>query len=178
MNYFPNIDGVKYFHQEIFPLIKAQLPSVKFVIAGMHPSSAIKRLADEHTTVTGYVPDIRSSVAQAAVAVVPLRIAKGLQNKILEAMAMEVPVVATSVANGGINARDRQEILLADNPADFAQATVALLTDTDLRTRIVTQAKQMLQRNFDWERNLQKLDAVLALTASGERVQTRLLPHE
>jgi sugar transferase (PEP-CTERM/EpsH1 system associated) len=177
MNYFPNIDGVMYFHREIFPLIQARLPSVKFVIAGMHPSPAIKRLADEHTTVTGYMPDIRSSVAQASVAVVPLRIAKGIQNKILEAMAMEVPVVATSVANSGINAGDREEILLADNPADFAQATIALLTDTALRTRIVTQAKQMLWRNFDWERNLQKLDAVLSLAASGERVQTRLLPH-
>jgi glycosyltransferase involved in cell wall biosynthesis len=81
-------------------------------------------------------------------------------------MAMEVPVVATSVANRGINARDREEILLADSPEDFARATVALMTDTALRTRIVTQAKQLLWRRFDWEDNLRQLDAVLALAAS------------
>jgi polysaccharide biosynthesis protein PslH len=178
MNYFPNIDGVLYFHREILSLIKAQLPSVKFVIAGMHPSSAIQRLADEQTVVTGYVPDIRSSVAHAAVAVVPLRIAKGIQNKILEAMAMEVPVVATSIANRGINARDREEILLADSPEDFARATVALMTDTALRTRIVTQAKQLLWRRFDWEDNLRQLDAVLALAPGRKRGQTKFRHHE
>jgi glycosyltransferase involved in cell wall biosynthesis len=142
----------------------------------MHPSPAIQRLADEHTVVTGYVPDIRSSVAHAAVAVVPLRIARGIQNKILEAMAMEVPVVATSVANRGINARDREEILLADSPEDFARATVALMTDTALRTRIVTQAKQLVWRRFDWEYNLRQLDAVFA--AGREREQTEFLRHE
>ena len=104
MNYFPNTDAVVYFHQHIFPLIRRHVPSVRFIIAGMYPTKEIQQFGDRHTIVTGFVPDIRVYLSKAAVCVVPLRIAMGIQNKILEAMAMGVPVVATSAANRGINA--------------------------------------------------------------------------
>lgn len=162
MNYFANVDGVQYFHRDIFPLVKQRLPHVQFVIAGMHPLPEIQRLAGSDTIVTGYVQDMRDHMAQAAVAVVPLRIAKGLQNKVLEAMAMELPVVATPAANQGIGARHGKEILLADSPQAFAEATVTLLTDTALRARIIRQAKQFVCRHFRWEEHLQHLDAVLS----------------
>jgi polysaccharide biosynthesis protein PslH len=162
MNYFPNSDAVMHFHQRIFPLIKRNVPSAQFIIAGMHPTPQIRRLADAHTTVTGFVPDIRDYLSKAAVCVVPLRIAMGVQNKLLEAMAMGVPVVATSAANRGINATPGQEILLADDPERFAAATTKLLNDRSLRETIAKNAKQFIDRNFRWEKNLQKLDELIA----------------
>jgi polysaccharide biosynthesis protein PslH len=161
MNYFANIDGVMYFHHDILPLIKKQVDNVQFIIAGMNPTKQIRRLASDEILVTGYVPDIRKYLAQAAVCVVPLRIAKGIQNKVLEAMAMEVPVVATTAANGGIGARDGKDILLADSPAAFAQATVALLRNPALRQEITANAKQFVLRHFRWETNLATLDDVI-----------------
>jgi glycosyltransferase involved in cell wall biosynthesis len=112
--------------------------------------------------VTGFVPDIRAYLSKAAVCVVPLRIAMGVQNKILEAMAMGVPVIATSIANRGINARHEREILVADEPASFAAATTRLLTDQNLREAIRENAKRFIDQNFRWETNLQRLDELIA----------------
>jgi glycosyltransferase involved in cell wall biosynthesis len=162
MNYFPNGDAVVHFQHHIFPLIKHQIPFAQFIIAGMHPTRQIRKLADGQTTVTGYVPDIRAYLSKAAVCVAPLRIAMGVQNKILEAMAMGVPVVATSIANQGINATHEREILVADEPASFAEATTRLLTDQRLRDTIRKNAKQFIGQNFCWESNLQRLDELIA----------------
>jgi sugar transferase (PEP-CTERM/EpsH1 system associated) len=162
MNYFPNTDAVLHFHRSIFPLIRCEVPSARFVIAGMHPTAQIRKLADRHTTVTGFVPDIRVYLSRAAVCVVPLRVAMGVQNKILEAMAIGVPVVATSMANRGINATHGQEILLADDPKQFAAATIRLFHDAHLREMVRENAKHFIEQNFRWEKNLQKLNELIA----------------
>ncbi len=102
MDYFPNIDGVLYFQKEILPLIKKEVPDVKFYIVGNNPAQKIRMMREEDDIeVTGYVEDVRPYISKASVSVVPLRIGKGIQNKILEAMAMGVPVVATSQALPG-----------------------------------------------------------------------------
>jgi polysaccharide biosynthesis protein PslH len=176
MNYFPNVDAVVYFHQEIFPLIKQEIPSAKFIIAGMHPTARVKELADEATLVTGLVSDIRPYLSSASVCVVPLRLAKGIQNKILEAMAMEIPVVATSAANRGINATDQQEILVADHPREFAEATVKLLRDHILKERITTRARKFVEQNFCWEQNLSTLDdLILQATGHSMMLKTKIV---
>jgi sugar transferase (PEP-CTERM/EpsH1 system associated) len=163
MRYFPNVDAVLYFHDNILPLIKDKVDDhVKFIIAGMNPTKQIKQLASQDVIVTGFVPDMRSYLAQASVCVVPLRIAKGIQNKVLEAMAMDVPVVATPVANQGIGAQHRREMMIAENPLAFAEATVTLLCDKGLRQKITANAKAFVTKNFRWEVNLQKLDEVIS----------------
>jgi polysaccharide biosynthesis protein PslH len=166
MNYLPNVDGVIYFHNEVLPLIRRQIPTVKFIIAGMQPSAKIRALADDHTIVTGFVSDIREYLSKADVCVVPLRIARGIQNKILEAMAMEIPVVATSNANNGINATDKTEIMLADSPHDFANATVRLLRDAKLRDTITKNARDFVGKHFCWERNLETLENLISFIGS------------
>ena len=170
MNYFPNIDGVLFFHDQILPLIKNKIDNVKFIIAGMNPVKEIRKLHSKDVTVTGFVPDIRSYLAQASVCVVPLRIAKGIQNKVLEAMAMEVPVVATPVANQGIKAQHHREIMIAENPPAFAEATVDLLCDAGLRKDITANAKTFVMKKYRWEVNLQKLDEVISslMTPEGQ----------
>ncbi|MGE3541771.1 MAG: glycosyltransferase, partial [Candidatus Tectimicrobiota bacterium] len=161
MDYFPNIDGVSYFHRDIWPLVKAQVEDATFVVAGMQPHARIKALASNDTTITGFVPDIRDPLAQATICVVPLRIAKGIQNKVLEAMAMGIPVVATSAANTGIHAQDGQHILLADSPQAFAQAVVRLLNDVHLRRTLAANARRFVQEHFSWEKHLGTLDALI-----------------
>ena len=162
MNYFPNIDGVLYFHKEVFPLIKREVPSGKFIIGGMEPTRSIKRLEGNDTVVTGFVQDMRKYMRQASVCVIPLRIAKGIQNKILEAMAMEIPVVATSVANSGIDATDRKENFIADDPQTFARSVIELLGDTQLRESLAANARSFVEKHYSWTRNSQKVDEAVA----------------
>ena len=162
MNYWPNIDAMTYFCREIWPLVHAQRPHVRLLIAGMDPTPQIRALGNPSIAVTGYVPDMRDYLAQATVCVVPLRIAKGLQNKILEAMAMGIPVVATTVANTGIKAHDQQHLLLADHPADFARAIVTLLQDPQLRQTLACKARQFVEERFSWATHLQTLDTLIA----------------
>ena len=162
MNYFPNIEGVLFFREKVFPLIQKAVPSVKFIIGGMEPSPAIQRLAGDNTIVTGFVPDMRTYLGPASVSVVPLRIAKGIQNKVLEAMAMGVPVVATTSANQGIQAKDRKEIMIADDPVDFAQAVVELLMNKDMRRSMANHGRWFVEEHFSWDHNLLALDKAIA----------------
>ena len=162
MNYFPNIDGVSYFHKDIWPLVKKHIQDVRFIVAGMSPPPKIRALASEDTIITGFVSDVRDYLAQATVCIVPLRIAKGIQNKILEAMAMGIPVVATPAANAGIEARDKHQILVADSPEDFARSVLMLLKDPQLRKTVADNARQFVQDNFSWDKNLSKLDELIA----------------
>ena len=177
MNYFPNSDAVLHFHHNIFPLIKSKAPSARFIIAGMHPTAQIRALADRDTTVTGFIPDIREYLSRASVCVVPLRIAMGVQNKILEAMAMGVPVVATSTANRGINATHGREIVVADDPASFADATISLLKDQQLRESITENAKTFIEQNFSWEKNLRRLDELISQAVGRPMVHRNTSSH-
>jgi sugar transferase (PEP-CTERM/EpsH1 system associated) len=172
MNYFPNIDAVIYFYQSILPLIRKEIPTIKFIIAGMQPSSKIRKLENNYTIVTGFIPDMKEYLSKASVCVVPLRIARGIQNKILEAMAIGVPVVATSNANEGIHAVDKEEIMIADNPRDFANATVSLLKNEELRSLIAKKARLYVEKNFCWEMNLRKLDEMISLIAERRDIST------
>jgi len=169
MNYFPNIDGVSYFHREIWPVIKREVPSVKFIIGGMDPHPSIKRLEGDGTVVTGYVPDMRDYLGNASVCVVPLRIAKGIQNKVLEAMAMSLPVVSTSHANQGINAKNGKEIMEADDPKAFAHAVVELLRNESLRRTMAENARRFVEEHYSWDHNLRAMDKAIELALDQER---------
>jgi len=161
LDYFPNIDAVLYFHDEIFPLILKEIPDVKFFIVGMNPVQKIRRLSSEHTIVTGMVDDVRDYLGRASVCTIPLRIAKGIQNKVLEAMAMQIPIVSTSQANKGIMATHEREIMIADTPSDFARATVLLLKNRPLRDDIAKRARLFVGEKFNWDRNLHRLNEVI-----------------
>jgi len=176
MNYFPNIDGVLFFCEQVLPLIKREIPSVKFIVGGMDPDPRIKQLESEGITVTGFVPDMREYLGKAAVCVVPLRIAKGIQNKVLEAMAMNVPVVSTSYANQGVNARNRHEIMVADDPKAFAVAVVKLLKNEHFRTMMAENARRFVEEQYSWDHNLQTLDEAIRLALSQKKESQDAVP--
>ena len=125
MHWPPNIDCVLHFHNEILPLVRREIPDVTFTIAGQRPPASITRLAsDPAVRVTGYVSDARELAAECGVFVVPLRSGSGVRVKILNAMAMGLPVVSTSVGAEGLEAVHGEHILIADTPEDFARAVV------------------------------------------------------
>jgi sugar transferase (PEP-CTERM/EpsH1 system associated) len=161
MNYFPNIDAVVYFCKEILPLIKAEVPDVMFYIVGRDPALSVKKLT-KSAFVTGAVKDIRDYLYEASVYVAPLRISQGVLNKILEAMASGLPVVATNKALQGIKAKPGRDILIGDTPEDFAAEVVSLLKDKEKQQLIARNAKKFVEENHNWEKNLSGLDKLLS----------------
>jgi sugar transferase (PEP-CTERM/EpsH1 system associated) len=157
MDYWPNIDAVTWFAERIFPAVREAVPGAQFSIVGSRPSDAVLALARQPgVVVTGAVPDVRPYLAHAACAVAPLRIARGVQNKVLEAMAMARPVVVTQQAAEGIRAEAGRDFILAQGEAEFAQAVVNQL---HLRSSC-PQARECILTHYDWARNLREIDAL------------------
>ncbi|HET9400059.1 MAG TPA: glycosyltransferase family 4 protein [Candidatus Acidoferrales bacterium] len=155
MSYGPNVDAVLYFCREVLPRIKAQAPEARFLIVGREPSQEVRRL-DDGSNVIVKVPAPHESLAgywaQAHVAVVPIRVGGGTRIKILEAMAHGRPVVSTSIGAEGIEVADRNNILLADEPAQFARLCLDLLQDLSLRSQISTSGNALVRSRYDWDR--------------------------
>jgi sugar transferase (PEP-CTERM/EpsH1 system associated) len=166
MNYWPNVDGVTWFCRDVLPRVRDRVPGATFTICGSAPTRAVRALAAlPGVTVTGAVPDVRPYLHRAAVGVIPVRIARGIQNKLLEAMAAGLPTVATPAAWAGLSAEAGRDLLVADDPAAFAAAVVRLLTDPGLRDGMGRAARAAVTANYRWDRALARLDDVLAAAA-------------
>jgi sugar transferase (PEP-CTERM/EpsH1 system associated) len=155
MDYWPNIDAVRWFAERIFPAVREAVPAAQFTIVGSHPVEAVRTLARQPgVVVTGSVPDVRPWLAHAACAVAPLRIARGVQNKVLEAMAMARPVVASTQAAEGIRAEAGRDYILALGEAEFAHAVIVQLQTAST----ATPARACILAHYDWARNLSAID--------------------
>jgi len=162
MDYWPNVDGVKWFVEKILPRIRASVPDVRFLIVGNRPAAQVRKLAAlPGVTVTGFVEDVRDYVGSADVCVVPLRIARGIQNKLLEAMAMGKAVVSTPQAYEGLRAQSGRDLLVAADEAAFANATIQLLRDRPSAAVMGRNARLCVERHYAWDRNLSELDDLI-----------------
>jgi polysaccharide biosynthesis protein PslH len=170
MDYFPNVEGVVWFCREVLPLIRCAVPEATLTICGSRPNAAVQALTRiPGVRVTGRVPDVRPYLARASACVVPLRIARGIQNKLLEAMAMALPAVTTSACAAGVEATPGQDFFVADEPDAFADLTVRLLGDTELRRQTARSARACVEANYCWEHQLVRLDRVLAKVVGARR---------
>ncbi|MGA9581610.1 MAG: glycosyltransferase [Allosphingosinicella sp.] len=159
MDYAPNIDAVRWFAGEVMPM----LPEARFAIVGRKPPEAVRRLAGPRTNVTGAVPDVRSWLAAADVVAAPLRIARGIQNKVLEAMAMARPVVASPAAFEGIEAEPGRHLLVAAGAEAQAEAIAGLLADP-LRAEAMGQgARRRMEQVYRWEARLAPLGGIVGI---------------
>jgi glycosyltransferase involved in cell wall biosynthesis len=149
MDWPANIDGVEYFCEAVWPLVLAAVPDAQFEVVGRRPPERILRFAGPSVEIVGGVSSVLPHLHGAAVFVVPLRIGGGTRLKIYEAMAAGVPIVSTTVGAEGLEVRDGEDILLADDPTRFAEAVVRLLCDPALRRRVATSASTTASR-FDW----------------------------
>jgi sugar transferase (PEP-CTERM/EpsH1 system associated) len=162
MDYAANIDAARWFAGDVWPSIRAAAPAARFAIIGPRPSPAIESLHGRNgIIVTDRVDDVRPWLQHARVVIAPLRIARGAPNKVLEAMAMARPVVATSAANAGIGAAPGGEILVADGALEFANAVVGVLNDASRRKTIGDGARARILADFGWSAQLGKLDTAL-----------------
>jgi glycosyltransferase involved in cell wall biosynthesis len=153
MDYDLNENGMLYFCERIMPLILAKMPSVRLYIVGQRPSKLVLALQQKFAgkvVVTGFVDDVRPYLQRAAVCVVPLLNGGGTRLKILEAMAMQKPVVSTAVGAEGLGFENGREIVIADLPDAFAQGTITLLQDFERRQRQISEAVARVRRQFDW----------------------------
>ncbi len=152
MDWLPNEDAIRYFTEAILPLIKQQIPDVKLTVVGRNPFPSLLELSqrDPAITVTGRVDDVRPFMERAAAYVIPLRIGGGTRLKVYEAMAMEQPIVSTTIGAEGLPVRDGAELLLADEPQAFADAVVRVLRDAALARRIGQQAAATVRARFGW----------------------------
>jgi polysaccharide biosynthesis protein PslH len=168
MDYRPNVEGVKWFVDRILPHIQDAVSDVRFFIVGNRPAAEVKRLAlARGVVVTGFVEDIRDYLAVASVCVVPLRIARGIQNKVLEAMAMGKAVVCTPQAYEGIRAQSGRDLVVAEGEDAFASATIELLRDAEKAAVLGRNARQCVERNYAWEANLAVLGRLLVPDGAG-----------
>jgi sugar transferase (PEP-CTERM/EpsH1 system associated) len=158
MDYWPNVDAVLWFAAEVLPLLRASLPGCRFAIVGSKPAPEVLALAGQSgILVTGRVEDVRPYLAHADVVVAPLRIARGIQNKVLEGMAMARPVVATPQALEGIDAIPDIEVRVAGDAAAMAAAVLTALNDS----RAGPAARQRVLESFSWAHNLARVDQLL-----------------
>ena len=164
MDYWANVDAVAWFAREVFPAIHAQFPDVKFYVVGSRPTAEVQALANDNIVVTGSVPDIRPYLAHAQLAVAPLRIARGIQNKVLEAMSMAKTVVVSPQALEGIEAEPGLEVLLAPDAAAFIAHTATQLAQPD--ATLGQAARRRVEQSYSWEGSLQRMDQLLAQTSA------------
>jgi glycosyltransferase involved in cell wall biosynthesis len=158
MSYHANVAGALYFANYVLPRIWQQNPHVRFQVVGKDPPQAVKQLAqDARIEVTGYVKDLRPYLGQATVAVCPVAYAVGIQNKVLEAMAMQVPVVCTTAAFSGLDARAEEDILVADSPEAFAAQVLRVCSDPGLAAHLAAAGRRYVETRHDWVASAQKL---------------------
>jgi sugar transferase (PEP-CTERM/EpsH1 system associated) len=159
LRYFANVDAVLWFTAEILPLVRSQRPNVRFVIIGAEPPEAVRGLADgERVVVTGYVESVVPWVQRAAVSVAPLRIGAGMQNKILESLALGTPVVASPLAAEGL---DAERFAVGATPAEIAARVLELLADPDLRRARSRAGRAYVEASLSWDRALADVESCL-----------------
>lgn len=158
MNYSPNVESATFLAEEVYPLLKADFPNLTLLLSGADPNQRVKELAiKDKITVTGWIDDIRTSYAAGKLFVAPLQIGTGLQNKLLEAMAMGRPSITTPLANNALNAVHNETILIASNATEFAEAIRTLLTDPELYDRLAENGKTFVLKTFSWPHAVERL---------------------
>jgi glycosyltransferase involved in cell wall biosynthesis len=162
MDYYPNQLCMFEFCANVLPRLRAKRPAVRLQIVGADPSPAVRKLGElAGVAVTGSVDDVRPYVARAALTVAPLRIARGTQNKILEAMAMGVPVICTHVAAGGVDAVPGEHLLAASTPEEMCSAILLILENRAERERLSRAGRARVLSHHVWPHSMQRLETII-----------------
>jgi polysaccharide biosynthesis protein PslH len=180
MNYWPNVDAVTWFSAQVLPALRARWPQLCLYIVGRSPNAAVRALASDTVRVTGTVDDVRPYLQHAVVVVAPLRVGRGVPNKVLEGMAMGRPVVTTSVSAKSIQARSGLDLLCADTPAQTVAAIDSLLVDAALAARMGAAGRHTVVHEHSWPRRLEALDQHIAETvpAQHRRADARMVSRQ
>jgi polysaccharide biosynthesis protein PslH len=161
LSYYVNVASVMWFYRRVFPLVKRQYPDAKLCLVGREPAPAILRLREDPSVrVVGTVPDVRPYLGDARLTICPMVSGSGIQNKLLEAMAMGRPTVATTFSCQALQVANGDEVLIADSPLEFASAVNELLGNPELQNRLSQMARRYVVTNHDWLKHGEKLTAL------------------
>ena len=150
MSYAPNIDSARFLVKQVMPLLWKLTPNATLLLAGANPHREVLQLAGKNVTVSGWMDDIREAYASAKIFVAPMQLGSGLQNKLLEAMAMEMPCVTSPLANNALGAKPGIEIEIAENAKSCAEVIWKLLSEPEKANELARHARRYIQENFDW----------------------------
>lgn len=150
MDYHANITGICHFVSAIFPLVSREDPNIQLRIVGKNPNRRVRELSNEQIIVTGEVEDVRTYLGMAHIVIVPLLVGGGTRLKILEAMAMSKAIVSTSIACEGIEAKNGENIMIADDDMSFSEIISSLLRDAEKRSALGSNAREFVEKNYDW----------------------------
>jgi hypothetical protein len=174
MDYYPNQECMFDFCARTLPLLRARRPAIKLLIVGADPSPRVQRLARlPGVSVTGSVADVRPYLSRSALMIAPLNIARGTQNKILEAMASGVPVVTSRIAAGGVDAVDQEHFLAASSPDEYATAILRVLEDRAERERLAHAGRARMLSHHAWDKSMQRLDGIIERCLANRGVTAR-----
>ncbi len=151
MNYPPNVDAAVFLAKEIMPLVWQKKPEIRLLLAGASPHARVKNLENSMVTVSGWMDDIREAYAGSEIFIAPMRMGTGLQNKLLEAMAMKIPCITTSMANAALKAKEKEEILTGNSAKELADALLFLLENEKERQKLAEKAFIFVKQNYGWE---------------------------
>lgn len=163
MDYAPNVDAVQYFVHHIFPIIQNEIPEVEFIIAGQRPVPRVRELESQQVKVTGFIENLAQEYAKAHVVVSPLRIGAGTQNKVLEALSMDIPVVTTFVGYEGLGLPEGIGALPSNDADEFAHNVIRILKDDAFRSQMASEGGNIIRDNFSWPSIAKKLEKYLTL---------------
>lgn len=163
MSYAPNIDSVLYLAKKILPLILDKKPDVKLLISGATPADAVLNLQSESISVVGWVDDIRDSYAKSRLFIAAMQMGTGLQNKLLEAMAMKIPCITSSLANNALGATHEREIMVAKTPSEYADSVLDLLENPTKAAYIAENGHQFVADRFSWDQTTRQLEVLMNL---------------
>lgn len=161
MSYPPNINCALFLVNEVMPLVWAQFPETTLLISGTSPAKEVVSLASPMVCIGGWVDDIRKSYARSKIFVAPLQIGTGLQNKLLEAMAMQIPCITSPLANAPLGAIHGEEILVGENKRAIADAVIMLLQQPELRKKLAVHGRLFVEKNYSWEKHNKKLSDII-----------------
>ena len=161
MSYPPNIHSCEFLVNKILPLVLEKKPGLNVLVAGANPTMRVQVLRSPQVEISGWVPDMREAYAQAKIFIAPMQLGTGLQNKLLEAMAMKIPCITSHLANQALNALPGEEILIGDTPRDYADHIIMLLENPLLANSIAEKGYQFILKKYSWEAETAKIEALI-----------------
>jgi polysaccharide biosynthesis protein PslH len=164
MNYPPNVESVEYLVNKVMPLVLQKYPGVRLLVSGATPSPKVLALRSQHVVITGWVEDVRENFAKSKILVAPMQISIGLQNKLLEAMAMKVPCITSPMSCNAIRAENGKHLMVAGNPQEYADHIFTLLENENKAREIAASAYDFVLQNYNWESTTTKLEELMLQT--------------
>lgn len=161
MSYAPNVNASEYLVNEVMPLVWKKMPEVSIQLAGATPDKRVSNLASDKVIVTGWLDDIRDAYASSKIFIAPMQIGTGLQNKLLEAMAMEMPAITSPLANDALKASHNQQIMVGTDPQSYADIIVEMMSDINKRDKIAKAGRKFVMENYSWKAASKQLDDIL-----------------